>query len=394
MNPERQPRTDSSDGKHADRDGSVDHSTVCGRDARSLDVPYEEHQSAKPARPQADDGNIEAEAAPDDDDSAEVVHVHDISARSAGKRLDKFLHERHPRISRTILQRYIRQGLVTVNALPTKASYEPSPGDVVRIVLPPPLPTELTPTDIPLDVVYEDEWLLAINKQIGIVCHPAHPAQTNTIANAAAFYADKLSSGSDPFRPGIVHRLDKNTTGIMLIAKTDEAHWRISMQFERRTVRKQYFAICEGVVDRDGDMINKPLAPHPQTTQRMVLPGIQPPRQAMFKEAVTEYRVRKRYRGFTTVDLFPKTGRTHQLRVHMSSIGHPMVGDKLYGGRPVSERDLAGQGSDEPLIEHQALHALKIRLAHPILGSPIELEAPLPANMQRIIELLETYRSA
>ncbi|UCC30060.1 MAG: RluA family pseudouridine synthase [Phycisphaerales bacterium] len=321
------------------------------------------------------------------------VNQHRIAKRLVGRRLDKYLQGRYPRISRTILQRYIKQGLVTVNGLPTKPSHEPAAGDLVEITLPPPPPSELVPQDIPLDIIYEDQWLLAINKLEGIVCHPAWPTQTNTIANAVAFHAKKLSRGSDPFRPGIMHRLDKNTTGVMLIAKTDEAHWRVALQFERRTVRKEYFAICEGQIALDGDIINKPLAPHPSTTQRMILPSASPPRQAMFKEAITEYHVVKRYRGYTTVELYPKTGRTHQLRVHMSSIGHPMVGDKLYGGRPVSEMDLTGSGSTEPIIEFQALHARRLRLTHPIAEKPLELEAPLPARMQRIVDLLEGHRT-
>ncbi len=320
------------------------------------------------------------------------VRKHRIHKRLRGRRLDKYLHGRYPRISRTVLQRYIKQGLVTVNGLPAKASYEPAEGDLVAITLPPPPPSGIIPEDIPLSIIYEDEWLLAINKPAGIVCHPAHGAQTGTIANAAAFHAKRLSRGSEPFRPGIMHRLDKNTTGVMLIAKTDEAHWRIALQFERRTIRKEYFAVCEGESSLDGDVINKPLAPHPATTQRMILPGANPPRQAMFKEAITEYRVRKRYRGYTTFDLSPKTGRTHQLRVHMSSIGHPMVGDTLYGGHLVSENDLTGAGSAEPLITHQVLHARRLRLMHPILERPLELEAPLPSPVERIIELLERHR--
>lgn len=332
-----------------------------------------------------DAGVNEAEATPQ-------VHRHRIRKRLAGRRLDKYLRGRYPRISRTVLQRHIREGMVTVNGLPTKASYEPAPGDIIQITLPPPPPSEVVPEDIPLDIIYEDQWLLAINKSAGIVCHPAYATQTHTIANALAFHARTLSRGDDPFRPGIMHRLDKNTTGVMLVAKCDEAHWRVALQFERRTVRKEYFALCEGRITLDADIINKPLAPHPETTQRMILPCASPPRQAMFKEAITQYRVNTRYRGYTAVDLFPKTGRTHQLRVHMSSLGHPIVGDKLYGGRPVSEMDLAGSGSTEPLIEHQALHAKRMRLMHPILETPLELQAPLPPNIERILELLEEHR--
>ena len=167
----------------------------------------------------------------------------------------------------------------------------------------------------------------------------------------------------------------------------------MALQFERRTLKKQYFAICEGEVVLDGDIINKPLAPHPETTRRMVLSSANPPRQAMFKEAVTEYRVNTRYRGYTTLDLFPKTGRTHQLRVHLSSIGHPIVGDAMYGGRCVSERDLAGEGDPTSLIDHQALHARRIRFMHPIREEPLEVEAPLPDRLTRIIDLLERYRA-
>jgi 23S rRNA pseudouridine1911/1915/1917 synthase len=363
----------------------------------------------------------ECEDASSDEDvvAGALVETIRVRKRLPNRRIDSWLRARFPRVSRTMVQRLIKQGEVTVNGLPTKPSYEPGAGDSIKIILPPPPPSELVPTDIPLDIIHEDEWLLVINKQAGVVCHPAFPAQTNTIANAAAFHAEKLSRGSDPFRPGILHRLDKNTTGVMVIAKTDEAHWRVSLQFERRTAKKEYFAICEGRVKLDGDLINKPLAPHPSTTQRMVLPGINPPRQAMFKEAVTEYRVDKRYRGFTTVSLFPRTGRTHQLRVHMASIGHPIVGDTLYGGHIITETDITecrltnktperevnGQGSGiapaspwveaavgAPLIEHQALHARRLRIVHPITEKPIEFEAPLPANLHRIVELLESFR--
>lgn len=322
-----------------------------------------------------------------------IVETIQVRKRQSGRRLDSWLRARFPRLSRTAVQRLIKQGDVTVNDLPTKPSYDPAVGDTIRVVLPPPPPSELEPVDIPLDIIYEDDWLLVINKQAGIVCHPAFVAQTNTIANAAAFHAKTLSAGSDPFRPGIVHRLDKNTTGVMLIAKTDEAHWRVALQFERRTTKKEYFAVCEGVVELDGDIINKPLAPHADTTQRMVLPGINPPRQAMFKEAITEYRVEKRYRGFSTVALFPKTGRTHQLRVHLASIGHPIVGDTLYGGHPISEHDLSGSGSTESLIDHQALHARRLRIVHPIKEQPIVFEAPLSPRIARLVELLETHRA-
>lgn len=342
---------------------------------------------------EGDDSRAGDVTADGEDKPGPVIHRHTIHKPLPGRRLDKYLHGRHPRISRTTLQRYIKQGQVTINGLPTKASHEPMPGETIQIVLPPPEPTGLIPEDIPIDIVYEDDWILVVNKQAGIICHPARATQSGTLANAVAYHAKTLSKGSDPFRPGIIHRLDKNTTGVMVIAKTDEAHWRISAQFERRTTRKEYFAICEGEIQLDGDLINKPLAPHPETTQRMVLPAQSPPRQAMFKEAITEYRVDKRYVGFTTVNLFPKTGRTHQLRVHMSSIGHPMMGDTMYGGPLVSERDLAGTGGSEPLISFQALHARRLAFVHPIKETPIQLEAPISADISHIVALLDKHRS-
>ena len=317
-----------------------------------------------------------------------------VRRRLSGRRLDKYLHSRFPRLSRTLVQRLIKQGAVTVNGLPTKASYEPGAQDVIEVLLPPPEPTDIIPEDIPLDIVFEDAYLLAINKATGIICHPARATQTGTIANAVAFYAETLSHGDDPFRPGIVHRLDKNTSGVMLIAKTDEAHWRLSLQFERRTLDKTYFGIVEGEPRLDGDIIDMPLAAHPTIKDRYTVPGM-PIRPMLFKNAVTRYEVAERFKGFAIMHLHPKTGRTHQLRVHMSAIGHPMMGDTFYGGHLFSEKDLTGQesASTEPLIPYQSLHALRISFVHPISENPMTIEAPLPPELQRIVDLLRKYRA-
>ncbi len=297
-------------------------------------------------------------------------------------------------MSRTLLQRLIKQGAVTVNGLPTKASFEPAAGDLIEVSVPPPEPNDIIPEDIPLDVLYEDDFLLAINKKTGIICHPARATQTGTIANAVAFYAESLSAGDDPFRPGIVHRLDKNTTGVMLIAKTDEAHWRLSLQFERRTLDKTYFGIVEGEPRLDGDIIDMPLASHPTIKDRYIVPGM-PVRPMLFKNAVTRYEVAERFKGFAIMHLHPKTGRTHQLRVHMSAIGHPMLGDTFYGGHLFSEADLAGDASasGEPLITFQSLHALRISFVHPVLETPLCVEAPLPPELLHIVDLLRRHRS-
>lgn len=324
-----------------------------------------------------------------DESQAEEVTLQ-VRRRLPGRRLDKYLHGRFPRLSRTLIQRLIKQGAVTVNGRPTKASYEPDAGDLVVMVIPPPEPTEIAGEDIPLDVIYEDDHLLAINKQAGIICHPAHPSQGGTIANAVVHHAGKLSHGEDPFRPGIIHRLDKNTTGVMLIAKCDEAHWRIARQFEHRTVEKTYIGIVHGEVQLDQDIINAPLAAHPTIKDRYMVPGMR--RVPMVtKEAITQYLVLERFRGFGLMQLRPRTGRTHQLRVHMSYIGHPMMGDVIYGGRLISEQDLTGAGLTDPLIDHQSLHAWRIKFVHPMTERPMELEAPLSGRIRRVVELLREH---
>ncbi|MEW6249611.1 MAG: RluA family pseudouridine synthase [Planctomycetota bacterium] len=332
------------------------------------------------------DEDIVERPIPIDEDQAERVRLH-VRRKLPGRRLDKYLHGRFPRLSRTTIQRLIKQGAVKVNDAATKASYEMAAGDVIELVIPPPEPREVVPEDIPLEVVWEDDYLLALNKQSGIICHPAHGAQTGTLANALVHYANTLSHGDDPFRPGIVHRLDKNTTGIMLVAKTDEAHWRLALQFERRTVQKTYIAIVHGQPHLDSDTIDAPIGVHPVVREKFAV-LVKENKIDLAKSAVTTYEVAERYRGYALVKLFPKTGRTHQLRVHMSYLGHPIVGDMMYGGRPVSPFDLAGAGSIEPLFVHQALHAWKIKFRHPIHENAMELEAPFPPPFRRAVTLL------
>jgi len=317
-----------------------------------------------------------------------------IRRRLPGRRLDKYLHGRFPQLSRTLIQRLIKHGAITVNRRPTKASYEPDGGDRIDLLIPPPEPYDVIPEPMPLDIVYEDDHILALNKPKGVIVHPSHATQTGTLANGLAHYAQSLSHGEDPFRPGIVHRLDKNTTGIMLVAKHDEAHWRLSLQFERRTIHKTYLAVVEGEPQLDSDRIDAPLGAHPTLKDRYIVSEAHPKLVSrLAKEAVTEYEVAERYRGYALMHLHPQTGRTHQLRVHMSYIGHPMVGDTYYGGHPVSEQNLTGQGSEAPITSQQALHAFRIHFTHPIRESTMELEAPPPPELARLIRLLREHRS-
>ena len=315
-----------------------------------------------------------------------------IRRKLPGRRLDKYLHGRFPHLSRTTIQRLIKQAAITVNGQPAKPSYEMCAGDVIDLTIPPPEPREVVPENIPLDVIYEDDFILAINKQAGIICHPARGDQTGTLANGLVYYANELSHGSDPFRPGIVHRLDKNTTGIMLVAKNDEAHWRLSLQFERRTIQKTYLAVVHGEMELDGDKISAPIGVHPVVREKFAV-MVNENRINIAKSAVTYYEVAERFRGYTLVKLQPKTGRTHQLRVHMSYIGYPIVGDTMYGGRLVSEHDLAGSGSSEPIIEYQALHAWRIAFRHPITEKNMELEAAFHSPFKHLVETLRSSRS-
>ncbi len=319
-----------------------------------------------------------------------------IRRKLPGRRLDKYLHGRYrTTMSRTMIQRLIKQGDITVNGKPTKNSYEMDAGDVVDLVFPPPEPYDVTPEDIPLNIIYEDDFVLAINKSPGIIIHPARRTQGGTIANGLAFYANSLSRGEDPFRPGIVHRLDKNTTGVLIVAKTDEAHWRLALQFEQRTTEKTYIAVVHGSPEFDEDVIEIAIGQHPTVHDRYIATGFAERMGGRFKRllgkpAVTRYKVVERYGGFALMRLFPKTGRTHQLRIHMSHIGHPVVGDPFYGGRHVSIRDVTGRPGDpeEPRFNRQMLHAYRLVVTHPIRQTRLELEAPMPDDMAELVELL------
>ena len=324
-----------------------------------------------------------------------------IARKLPGRRLDKYLHGRFRKVSRSVIQKLIKRGEILVNGKPTKNSYEMEAGDVIDLTFPPPEPYEVIPENIPLEIIYEDDYVLAIDKRAGMIAHPANRTQTGTIANALAYYSSSLSKTDDPFRPGIVHRLDKNTTGVMIVAKTNEAHWRLALQFERRETQKTYVAIVHGNPEFDEDEINVPIGQHPTVHDRYVATGLAERMggkfaKKLFKEAVTRYRVRERFSGFSLVELFPKTGRTHQLRIHMSHIHHPIVGDPFYGGRHVSPRQVTARSedSDEPRWTRQMLHARQLKVTHPIEERPLELEAPLPADMAELLELLRRDGSA
>ncbi len=256
----------------------------------------------------------------------------------------------------------------------------------------------LTPEDIPLNILYEDEYLVVLNKQAGLIVHPGKGNYRGTLAGALQFHFDRLSDIAGQLRPGIVHRLDRDTSGVLVIAKDNQVHHRLSGQFERREVTKEYFAIARGMIDLNEDEISTYQRIHPRHREKMTIcePG------GNARQAVTRYVVAERYDGFTTVRLFPKTVRTHQLRVHLQYLGHPIVADRLYGGgSQLSLGDLrshspgsteAGDSADsaehpsEPhLITRQALHARRLAFRHPQSGKELEFEAPLPDDIARTI---------
>ena len=311
---------------------------------------------------------------PDSDEGMETTQFnirHDLQ-----KRLDIYLRDRLSTHSRSMLQKLIKSGTVLVNGRPAKVSTLLRSGDCVELKIPPAVQREILPENIPLDILHEDDDFIAINKQTDLIVHPARGHWSGTMTNALVYHAQQtagtLSVGSDPWRPGIIHRLDRNTTGLILVAKTDEAHWRLAGQFERRSIRKTYLAVVHGQPALDSDLIDAPLGVHPVMREKYTV------REDIGRTAQTVYQVKERFKRFTLLELFPKTGRTHQLRVHLSHIGLPIVGDVTYGGRGVSRRDITGNKADssETLIARQALHAWKLQFVHPSKFNRMTLEAP------------------
>jgi 23S rRNA pseudouridine1911/1915/1917 synthase len=323
------------------------------------------------------------------------------------RRLDKYLHGRYSNYSRVMLQDVIKAGGVKVNGRPAKSSFKLSPGDLIEIALPELPRTEIPPENIPLDIIYEDNDFIIINKPADIIVHPARGNTSGTIANALAFHLTSAESESNEedqtadadkddelpvalgdFRPGIVHRLDRNTTGVMILAKNNVAQWKIAKQFHDRHVEKSYLAIVHGVPDLTRDRVNAPLGVNLKFRYKYAV------RPEAGKEAITFYEVLESFRGFSLLKLTPKTGRTHQIRVHLSHIKHPIVADDMYGGKLVYPWQLKDKQSavEAPVIARCALHAATIAFTHPTSKQIVRFDAPLPPDMQTFLDLLRKYR--
>lgn len=306
------------------------------------------------------------------------------------RRVDKYLHGRVElsEFSRRFIQAIIKEGAVTVNGAIVKPSFKLRPGDKIDLTIPELPKKEILPEDIPLDIIYEDSSLIVLNKQADMLVHPARGNLRGTLVNALAFYSDKLSSGLGEFRPGIVHRLDRNTTGVMVVAKNDTAQWRIAKQFERRQVKKTYLAIVHGCPELTADRIKAPLGVHPRMREKYAV------RPEDGKESITFYQVLEEFRGYSLLEMSPRTGRTHQIRVHLSYIKHPIVGDDMYGGKFVYPWQLADteQAVEEPVMNRFALHASVLEFRHPQSEKIVKFEAPLPEDMQTLLDMLLKYR--
>jgi len=312
-----------------------------------------------------------------------------VSIEASGLRLDSFLASRLSEISRTRIQHAIHDGDILVNQRIAKSSYRLREGDQIEIDLPEPPPVELVPENIPLNIVYEDADVIVVNKPAGMVVHPGAGIESGTLANALVHHFNSLSKKAGRIRPGIVHRLDKDTSGLLVVAKNDIAHERLSDQFRDRQVFKMYIALVYGRLAKDRGEIQERIGRGTHNRTRMaVLKG------GAGRPAHTIFEVAARYQEFTLLNVQIKTGRTHQIRVHLAHIGHPVVGDSTYGGGRVNEiRDVETRRAAQSLGRH-FLHAEKLAFSHPRTGEPLEFTSPLPNELNRLLALLDKKRTA
>ncbi len=293
----------------------------------------------------------------------------DLIADTQDERLDVFV-ARLTAMTRSRVQKLIDEGMVLVEGEKQRASHRLDVGQAVAVTVPPASASEAQPEPIALDIIYEDADLVVINKPPGMTVHPSPGHITSTLVNAVLAHCTDLSGIGGVMRPGIVHRLDRDTSGVILVAKNDDAHNALAKQLRERTVEKTYIALVEGTPKPPEGVIDAPIMRDPRNRQRMaVIEG--------GRESTTAYKVVERYRGLSLVEARPKTGRTHQIRVHLAAIGHPIIGDKIYG-------------KSSKLVDRQFLHANRITFAHPRTGDRVEFEAALAADLQRALKELRS----
>ena len=306
------------------------------------------------------------------------VTRHDLTVSiNAGKRLDAWLAKELPELSRTYIQKLIEEGQVLVNNQGVPANYKVKNGDVLEVAVPPPVDLEVKAQDIPLEVIYEDQDVLVINKPSGMVVHPAHGNYEGTMVNALLARCQDLSGIGGVNRPGIVHRIDKDTSGLLMVAKNDLAHQGLTQQIKDHQVIRRYLALVHGQVQEPAGRVETPIGRHPNDRKKMAVVT------RNGKMAITHYRVLERFREYTLIEARLETGRTHQIRVHLAYIGHPVAGDPVYGHR----RPHLG-------LSGQALHAGVLGFKHPRTGEDLEFSVPVPEYFQVILAELRQQNKA
>lgn len=314
-----------------------------------------------------------------------------VGSGDAGTRLDRFLVARLPDLSRARLQSLVEEGLVRVAGSSRKIAYRLKSGELVTVTIPPPAPLELMPEAIPLAIVYEDDHLLVVDKPAGMVVHPGAGQRSGTLVHALLAHTPSIAGVGGAGRPGIVHRLDKGTSGLLVAAKTAEAYRSLTRQLVARTVSRRYLALLYGEMRTAEGIIEAPIGRHPRDRIRM---AVRP--EGKGKAAVTHFTVRERFRGFTLIEARLGTGRTHQIRVHMAEAGHPVVGDETYRSRSQPLPDDSLLRLIERLQGH-ALHAIQLSFIHPVTGTLATFHALLPERIERLLShfrIVSTQRSA
>ena len=294
--------------------------------------------------------------------------VYKFVADRSGARLDKYVGEKCPQLSRTYAQRLITDGYITVNNRVAKSSLKLNIGDQLRIVIPPTTPSPLSPEAIPLNIIYEDDDLLVVDKPAGMTVHPAPGHPSHTLVNAILSHFPNLANVSDSLRPGVVHRLDKDTSGVMLVAKNKTAQLNLTEQFKAHSVIKTYLVLVKGHLTPENGIIEAPMGRDPRNRKRMAV-------VAEGREARTEYRVIKYIGNYTLLEVMPETGRTHQIRVHLSAIGYPVVGDKIYGVK-------------SSCLSRQFMHASRLGFKLPSSGEYIEFTSNLPPDLEQALSII------
>lgn len=295
-----------------------------------------------------------------------------LRVEQTGRRADQFLADSLPQLTRSAAQKLLEDGAVTLNGKPVKKNYKTVPGDELVVSLPDPAPVDIVPQDIPLDVVYEDEDVIAVNKPVGLVVHPAAGHPDGTLVNALLYHCGESLSGiNGALRPGIVHRIDRDTSGLIIAAKNDFAHLALAAQLQDHSMYREYEAVCVGNLKEDQGTVNAPIARHPTDRKKMAVNFLQG------REAITHWTVLERFPGYTHIQCRLETGRTHQIRVHMAHTGHPLLGDVVYGSK-----------KPWPGLAGQCLHARRLSFVHPRAGERMTLECPLPDWFQDVLTKL------